>query len=226
MKRNNILFLLFSIITFYACKPADVGLDKTLKFPKIAIGKFWVYKVTENNIANGKAFKSDYTLREVVSDTITLGGKVNYFTDVYRRTAEEFEFKKIQTKLLYETEFGLFEKYASNTFHKLKYPVYKNNEWYYDLSKDQNKDNIVKYTETNQNLAYGSKTYDKVFKVLVKNDSTGLYRNKFYELYHPTLGMVYSERIDEAYCQETPTCIGKGIIVSSKIVNKTLIDTN
>jgi hypothetical protein len=209
------------------CTSSDVGIDKSLRFPKLEKGRYWVYKVSENLISNGKATNSEYTLREQIKDTISLGKQLMYFVDVFKKTNGEFDFVKTGSKLYYETDFGFYEKEGSNTTLRLKYPVYLNHEWYYSINQGEQQDNLVKYTQTRKEIVlYDKKKFDNAFQLQVRNDSTGLFRRKNYEVYHPNYGLVFSELISEDYCQETPACIGKGIVVNSKVVFKTLIDTN
>lgn len=222
-------FLLFALVfmgMFWQCSSADVGLDKTLRFPKLAKGRFWVYKITENSILNGKSSKLDYNIREFIKDTLTVKGQLMYFVEISRKKSDEFDYKLIDTKLFFETPQGFFEKSGAVTLQRLKYPVYASNEWYYDLSQGETQTNKAKYTATKKDVLYDSKKYSNGFQIQIRNDSTGLFRKKNYEVYHPTYGQVYGELIDEEYCQENAACIGKGIVVSSKVIYKTLVGNN
>jgi hypothetical protein len=228
MKKINTSILAFIFTCFlWQCTSKDVGLDSSLRFPKLEKGKFWVYKITETTVLNGKSTKSDYNIKETIKDTLTVGGQLMFYVEVARKKTDEFDYKLTDSKLFFETPQGFFEKAGSITIHRLKYPVYASNEWYYNTSLGENQENKAKYLKTKQEIVlYDAKKYSNGFQIQIRNDSTGLYRKKNYEVYHPTYGLVYGELIDEDYCQENAACIGKGIVVSSKVVYKTLVGTN
>jgi hypothetical protein len=208
------------------CSSSDVGIDDSLKFPDLKRGKFWIFSVVENNIVNGKASTFNYTLKEQIVDTLTLAGQLMYQTEISRKFNDEGGFTKTGSKFYYETPSGFYEKIGSSTIQRLSYPVYIDNDWYYDKYLGENPENIAKCIETKKEVNYGEKKFDNGFQIQIKNDSTGLFRKKNFEVYQQDLGLVYSELIDEDYCQETKECIGRGIIVNSKIIIKTLIDNN
>jgi hypothetical protein len=226
---KNIKYTVLALVCtalFWQCKSNDVGLDASLRFPKLEKGKYWVYKITETTVLNGKSTKTDFNIKETIKDTLTVGGQLMYYVEVARKKSDEFDYKLVDSKLFFETPQGFFEKAGAVTIHRLKYPVYASNEWYYNTSLGESQDNKAKYLKTKQEIVYDAKKYSNGFQIQIRNDSTGLYRKKNYEVYHPSYGLVYGEQIDEDYCQENAACIGKGIVVSSKVVYKTLVGTN
>jgi hypothetical protein len=213
------------ICSLFSCDN-EVGIDKSLKFPALGRGKYWVYKVSETIFDNGKTTNDEYNVREQIRDTITLNNQLMYFVDISVRDIGSFDFKKIGSKLFYETDFGFYEKEGSNTILRLKYPVYVDHEWYYNINAGENQENLAKYVKTRQQIEYGGKKENGGFQLQVRNDSTGLFKRRNYELYHPSYGLVFSELISEDYCQENAACIGKGIVINSRKVTRTLVDTN
>ncbi len=225
-KYKFVLLLILTLGLFWQCSSDSVGLDKSLRFPKLEKGKFWVYKITETSVLNGKSSKLDYNIKEFIKDTLTVKGQLMFFVEISRKKSDEFDYKIIDSKLFYETPQGFYEKAGAVTIHRLKYPVFASNEWFYDLSQGETPTNKAKYTKTSQDVLYDAKKYSNGFQIQIRNDSTGLYRKKNYEVYHPVYGQVYGELIDEEYCQENAACIGKGIVVSSKVIYKTLVGNN
>ncbi|MGL4631251.1 MAG: hypothetical protein ACRCVT_08605 [Leadbetterella sp.] len=225
-QKNCYLYLLAVGLCLLQCTSADDGIDKSLRFPKLQKGKFWVYQVKEDNLANGVSSVAEYSIREFILDTLTLNKQLMYFVEVSRKNADESNFRKIGSKLYYETDTGLFEKTSSKTYKKMSYPVLSDGEWYYDVSLGDSKTNLGKYIGLKESVKFNNQTYSNGIKIQVKNDSTGLYKNKAFEVFIPNLGMVSSELIDQEYCQETQSCIGKGIVIKSKVQRYTLIDTN
>jgi hypothetical protein len=227
MKNNFKRFvLIFSAVVFWQCSSEDIGIDTSLKFPKLEKGRYWIYKVTETQVSAGKSTKIEYNTRELIKDTVTLNKQLMYFVEVSSKKTDEFDYKLTSSKLYFESPQGFFEKVGAVTVQRLRYPVIKDDEWYYNISLGEVQDNKAKYAAIKQELVYDTKKLDNAFRIQIRNDSTGLFRKKNYEVYHPTYGLMFSELIDEDYCQENAACIGKGIVVTSKVIYKTLVGTN
>jgi hypothetical protein len=207
------LIAIFFLILFISCeKDANLHISDYQYFP-LSVGQYQIYEVTEAlySISN-EPIHSKYFLKEQISESYEnpASEKVYKIERLKRQTnAEPWKIDSVWTTQLLTNKAIRTENNINIV--KLYFPIQTAQFWNKNEFNNYRAQKIS-YQDKGKDFRIDTKVYQNTVSVIIKNDSSLLSKNKYFEVYAPLFGMIYRENISLAYCQSTPACIGKGLI--------------
>lgn len=225
MKRLKLLISFFGISLFIRCeKDIDMPISDYQYFP-ITIGQYQIYEVTESlyNISNEPVYLK-YFLKERISESYEnpASEKIYKIERFKKQTmGQAWKIDSVWTTQLMTNKAIRTEN--NITFVKMYFPIQTSQFW----NKNQLNsypEQKIKYENKGLDFKIDTQVYSNTISVVIKDDSTLLTKNKNFEIYAPSFGMIYLENTNLEYCQTSPSCIGKGLIEFGKDQKMKLIE--
>ncbi len=193
-------------------------------FP-IAVGQYQIYEVTDINYTiSSDPIYSKYFLKEQISESYeNQASEKIYKIERFKRqtNAQSWKIDSVWTAQLLTNKVVRTENNVD--IIKLFFPIQTAQFW---NKNELNSFSVQKisYQDKGKDFKIDGKVYQNTVSVIIKNDSSLLSKNKNFEVYAPLFGMIYQENTNLAYCQATPTCVGKGLIEYGKEQKVKLIE--
>lgn len=212
---GSLLFFLL-VIGSFACEttpnePFDTGYDY---FP-LETGQFIIYDVTETNYSlTGLPTVKSYQIRELVTQPFTdLSGQESYRVERSSRDNEAQVWKLDSVWLAKRTIDQATRTENNLTFIKLNFPVRKGLRWNGNAlnnlgGKEADKDDYL-IDDVSKSIKLGTQSFDKVVVIKQQDDSTLVNLDRRTEMYARSIGLIYKEITQLAYCYQQ-NCLGKG----------------
>ncbi len=193
-------------------------------FP-LTIGQYQIYEVTESlyNISNDP-IHSKYFLKERISESYEspTSEKIYKIERFKKQTmGQAWKIDSVWTTHLMINKAIRTEN--NITFVKMFFPIQTSQFWNKN-ELNSYPEQKIKYENKGEDFKIDTKVYTNTIAVVIKDDSTLLTKNKNFEIYAPTFGMIYLEKTNLDYCQSSPSCIGKGLIEFGKEQKMKLIE--
>lgn len=206
-------FCILAIITISSCENETQPTVDDRDFLPIAVDNEWTYEYTETQYSVTQEPKiTTYLYREQISQLID---KENQIYKLVRtiKPKEGSTWNSLSPILLKvnANRVTIIDEKSDNDL--LFFPVQNGSTW-------QNGD----ITKTILSTAKYFATQSNQVIVETQNDSSAIDLKRKFNMYELGTGLSHAEEVDLAYCQETSSCVGKGIISSGTKKVYKLID--
>ncbi|MVM40472.1 hypothetical protein GO730_27085 [Spirosoma sp. HMF3257] len=211
--RTGSVCLLFSLLLFLnACKREAISTQNDNDYAPIEMGRYWVYEIQDERYSlSDSPVMSTYYLKETIAEQVsaTQGGKT-YKLIRYKRNRLSDAWKADSIWTIQQWPDKLIRTENNTAFVKLTFPIASNSAW------NQNEYNalpasVYRYNQIGESYDKYANTVQVISK---QNDSTAISLNRQFMVYGYQTGLIYKESTALAYCQSSPSCIGKGQIAS------------
>lgn len=208
---RRVLFLSLFVI-LHACyseNNPEVG-DKSSYYP-IEIGNTWVYAQEETIYAAGLQPTTKLSYYKE-----TIGEQIDQNQNTYlllRSKSTNNQWEALPSKFIRRSpaEVSVYDNDEETIL--LKFPLYEGSNW----RGNENEFNL------RQNVSYYNRP-DEGFTLEMKNDSSAIDFSREFIYFSKSSGPTFISKENYAFCQETPDCIGKGIISSGSKTTFTLLN--
>lgn len=199
----SLILLGFSLISCTKKDPIP-NIDESGYYP-IELGAMWDYEVSQVEYSVSQAPMSNtFFYREIVGEIIdeSLG---LYSINRSKRPDNSSNWTTLPPKTIRISKANITSIEANGEDILLLFPISFDNSW-----NGLNSEKIAKSATAYKNLASNQILIEE------KNDSSAIALDRKFSVYELDKGPVEHVNIEVQYCQETPDCIGKGIISSGK----------
>jgi hypothetical protein len=199
--------------------------DDSAYYP-LQVGSYWLYQVTtEQYLAANSTLKQVYQIQEKISSSYNLNGQLVYLVEESRRQTSESAWKLQAIHTVYKSLSEVVDQENNVPIVKLVFPVAATPFWNASLY-NANPITLLQYQQVGRSFSVGKRTFDDTISVVGTNDSTLVKQEKYFRVYARAIGCVYREDRSLAFCQSSPSCIGKSLIESGTISKWELITSD
>lgn len=213
MTQIKLVFSLLIIILFSKCEKDSIPYASDYEYYPVAIGQYQIFEVTESFYSiSSQPIHAKYYIKEQISDYYEnpIQEKIYKIERFKRQTLEQpWKIDSVWTTQLLTNKAIRTENNVSIV--KLYFPI-QTAEFWNKNELNSNPSEKVSFQDKGKDFMIDSKVYPNTVSVVIKNDSSLISKNANFEIYAPAFGIIYSENINLAFCQSTPSCIGKGKI--------------
>lgn len=217
LKKNGllagILLILLGLCASCREKANEPAPDDSAYFP-LQVGDYWVYQVTqEKYLTVNSAVKQVYQVQEKISSSYNQNGQAVYVVEESVRQIGQSNWKLNAIHTVYKDISEVISQENNLPVIKLTFPIRVTTSWNTN-SYNANLDMLLQYQDTGRSFAVGKLGFENTISVVGTNDSTLVNQKKYLRVYAANIGLVFREDLLLAFCQSSPTCIGKGVIES------------
>ncbi|MFN6943842.1 MAG: hypothetical protein ACK4ND_02770 [Cytophagaceae bacterium] len=190
------IFLFLIITSFiWSCKPdkldpeqIDIGYD----YYPVEEGKYCIYEIEKTEFGAATREFSNYQLKEVIKDTLHLGGQVIHRLERFYRESADLPWKSQPDSVwtLQKTPGQIIRGENNFRYIRLVFPIEENIKW------DGNSLNTISAEEyrmrkMDQPLTLGNQYFPKTISVLHKGDSSLIGKEYREEVFARGVGLAY-----------------------------------
>ncbi|GAB2545400.1 hypothetical protein GCM10027085_41290 [Spirosoma aerophilum] len=199
--------------------------DDLAYFP-LQVGDYWIYQVTQENYSlTTGATTRIFQRQEKVGSALTQNGQIVYQLEVSTRPSEQANWQLNAIRAVSKSLSEVVSQENNVPALQLVFPISATTSWNLN-TYNARPDTLLQYRNKGRSVTISKRPYDQTISVVGPSDSTLIGSTKFIRIYAPDVGMIYRENAALAYCQSTPDCIGKGIIVSGTRQTWSLLSSN
>lgn len=188
--------------------------DGSAYFP-LQTGDYWIYQVTQENYSlTSGATRLVFQLQQKIGSSFTRNGQEYFQLEESTRKSDQSDWQINAIRTVYKSLSEVVSQENNVPTLNLVFPVSATTSWNvntYNALPDSLK---LRYQNIGRPFTSGKQQFEQTISVVGPNDSTLVDAHKYQRVYAPNVGLIYRENASLAYCQTTPECIGKGIIVS------------
>ncbi|WP_255036720.1 hypothetical protein [Lacihabitans soyangensis] len=226
MNRLNIINILVLSVLLFSCEKQENGQMSDYTYFPLELGQYQVYEVSETryNIPNIE-IQAKYYIKEEVNEVYENPTKDKvYKIQRFKKQdlAHPWKIDSVWSSQLFANRAIRTENNITQV--KLVFPIQSGQYWNRNEYNNLNVEKNI-YQNIGESFAVNGNYFNNTVSVYLKNDSSLITKNVHFEVYAPTYGMIYSEKMVLAYCQSSPTCIGKnqidfGVVRKIKLLEK------
>ena len=213
MTQIRLVLAFLCIILFCKCEKDSVSYLSDYDYYPVSIGQYQIFEVSESFYDISSPPKHlKYYIKEQISDYYEnpMQEKIYKIERFKKQTIEQsWKIDSVWTAQLLTNKALRTEN--NSTVVKLYFPIQTGQFWNKN-ELNSSPSQKVSYQDKGNDFKIDAKVYQNTVSVVIKNDSSLISKNSNFEIYAPILGLIYSENKNLAYCQSTPSCVGKGQI--------------
>lgn len=196
LKRTWLVILIATCLLMVRCSFKEniiPSINYNYEYYPLKVGNYIVYDVTDTLYQFSRPpAPSKYQLKYLVADTFfTLGNKISYKLDIYRRNTSQdlWQIDSVWNVALENID-ELVLTQSNIKKVKLRFPIKENEKW--NVNKYNNsKEFLYQYKNVFKSYELDTKRYNKTLKVLIENDIRSITSfNDVYEIYAEDIGLI------------------------------------
>ncbi|TDB67502.1 hypothetical protein [Arundinibacter roseus] len=214
------------LIVCMSCQDKDARpvVNDSAYFP-LEVGNFWIYQVTTESFAAANLpVKQTFQVQQKISSSFARNGEMVFVLDESFRPNADSPWKLTSIRTVQKNRLEVIEQNDNAPVVPLTFPIDLTTFWdknRYNTSSEK----LLNYQDVARPFAVENLDFANTVTVSGSNDSTLVGQEKYLRVYAPGIGCVYREDRSLTFCQQSPTCIGKGKIESGSIERWVLISS-
>lgn len=202
MKNRFIYILIF--FTLLSCKRKEETFDQGYSYSPLAIGNYKIYNVQKVTYISQKDSVESYQIKEIITDTITLGNELKYRLERYKRLTSTdswpFTPDSVWTASIYPSM--LIREESNIRYIKLIFPPANGKSWDGNAQNDFGEDDYV-YQDVGKSYVVLNNNYSNTITVMQSpNDSNIVNKDYRMEVYANNIGMICKVKETYVYSQQ------------------------